>query len=100
MHGEHACRRKAELQTAAAAASAELAALRSAHTVAETAARKAKRKAVQEVEAAIAEYDRDVSERHAELQTEQAALEELSEQLAVRSRTYLRLRLSRCRWCC
>jgi hypothetical protein len=78
------CRRKVELEAATEEQRTRLAALQEANRDAEAAARKLKRKAVQDVEAYIAEYDRDVAERHAEMEAEACMVDELSGQLAVR----------------
>lgn len=78
------CRQKEQLQQQVSSAQALLQELRAAHATSEAALRKARRKAAHDTETAIAEYDKDVAERHSAVVAEDSLLQELTSRLSVR----------------
>lgn len=77
-------RRREELQQAVEAARAQLAELQAANAEAEAEARQQHRRGELDVLVAIAEYDKELAARTAAAREEQAAVDALAEQVAVR----------------
>jgi hypothetical protein len=78
------CRKKAKLQAAVDSARAQLSELQAKNKELEETARIQKRKGELDVLHAISEYDKELTERHADVQVEQEVLHDLATRTAVR----------------